>query len=67
MSNHVHLVIRAEGDILLPNILRDYKKFTNKAIINVIYENHQETRKEWLLEQFKTPEDFVFGGLIINQ
>lgn len=50
ISNHEHLVIRVEGDILLPNIFWDYKKFTSKAIINAIYENHQESRNAWLLE-----------------
>ena len=60
MTNHVHLIIRAGGEELLQNILRDYKKFTSKAIIQEITENIQESRKEWLLEQFKTPEGIRF-------
>ncbi len=43
MTNHVHLMIRAGGDILLPDILRDFKKFTSKAIVQAITENHQES------------------------
>ena len=56
MTNHVHLIIRAGGDFLLQDILRDYKKFTNKAIIKEIQENPRESRKEWLMQQFKTSE-----------
>jgi REP element-mobilizing transposase RayT len=60
MSNHVHLIIRAEGENLLPDILRDFKKYTSKAVIKAISENCMESRKEWLLEQFKTAEGFRF-------
>ena len=60
MTNHLHLVIRTKEEVLLQNILRDYKKFTSKAIIQAVTENFQESRKEWLLEQFKTPEGIRF-------
>lgn len=60
MTNHVHLIIRAIGENLLQDILRDYKKFTSKALIKEIQENPQESRKEWLLNQFKTPEGYRF-------
>jgi REP element-mobilizing transposase RayT len=60
MSNHIHLIVRAKDGYLLPNILRDFKKFTSKAIINAISENSQESRKEWLLEHFKTAEGIRF-------
>ena len=60
MTNHVHLIIRAEEGHLLQNILRDYKKYTSKAIIKAITENYKESRKEWLLDQFKTPEGYRF-------
>ena len=60
MTNHVHLIIRAGGDILLSDILRDYKKFTSKTIIQAITDNIQESRKEWLLQQFKTSEGYLF-------
>jgi len=48
MTSHIHLIIRAGGEILLQDILRDYKKFTSKAIIQAINENIQESRKECL-------------------
>lgn len=60
MTNHIHLIIRAGGEILLQDILRDYKKFTSKAIIQAISNNIQESRKEWLLKQFNTEEGIRF-------
>jgi len=60
MTNHVHLVIRAKEGADLSGILRDFKKFTSKAIKTAITENIQESRKEWLLKQFETPEGFRF-------
>ncbi|MEN8139526.1 MAG: hypothetical protein ABFR62_13975 [Bacteroidota bacterium] len=60
MTNHVHMVIRAEEGYFLQDILRDYKKFTSKAIIKAITENYRESRKEWLLNQFRTPDGIRF-------
>jgi len=58
MTNHVHLIIRAIGENRLQDILRDYKKHTSKAIIQAIQKNIQESRKDWLLNQFKTSEGY---------
>ena len=60
MTNHVHLIIRAKEGYLLQAILRDLKKFTSKAIIKAISDNPVESRKEWLLTQFKTNEGYSF-------
>ena len=60
MTNHLHLMVRAEEGYLLQDILRDYKKFTSKAIVKAISENYRESRKEWLLEQFKTEQGYRF-------
>ena len=54
MTNHIHLIIRAKDGCILQDILRDFKKFTSKAIIQAISENPIESRKEWLLRGFKT-------------
>jgi REP element-mobilizing transposase RayT len=45
MTNHVHLMIRAKKGYLLQDILRDFKKFTSKAIVKAIEENPVESRK----------------------
>ena len=60
MSNHVHLVIRAKESFNLRDILRDYKKYTSKAVINAIKTNIQESRKDWLLKQFESVDGYRF-------
>ena len=52
MSNHVHLMLRSEKG-QLSNILRDFKSYTAKLILNTI-EEIDESRKEWMLRQFKS-------------
>jgi REP element-mobilizing transposase RayT len=52
MTNHVHLIIRSETN-LLQNIMRDMKKFTSKKLIESIENNSQESRKDWLIWMFK--------------
>ena len=49
MSNHMHMIIRAK-DNNLSDVIRDFKKFTSKAIYKSISENWKESRKEWLLK-----------------
>lgn len=56
MTNHVHLIARAEEGHSLSDILRDYKKFTCKAVLKAMIENQRESRKEWLIKQFETEE-----------
>jgi REP element-mobilizing transposase RayT len=60
MTNHVHLLGRATGQESFSDILRDFKKFTSKAVTKAIQENEKESRKEWLLEQFKTEQGYRF-------
>jgi putative transposase len=51
MSNHLHLVAGAKDGHNLSDILRDFKKFSSKAIIKAIQEEN-ESRKDWLLNRF---------------
>lgn len=44
------MIVRVEGQYTLSDILRDFKKFTSKAIIKQIEE--PESRREWMLEPF---------------
>ena len=53
MSNHLHLLAEADEDKNLSDILRDFKKFTSKAIIKEIMENASESRKKWMLSEFE--------------
>ncbi len=52
MSNHLHLIVQAKGDIPLSDILRDFKKFTGRAILASIQEHPAESRREWMLHRF---------------
>ena len=52
MSNHVHLLCKAKEGFLLSNIMRDFKKYTSKKIIETII-NSPESRREWLLKHFQ--------------
>lgn len=53
MSNHIHLIISAEKNNKLSDIVRDFKKFTSKRIIDEIQTNPIESRKNWMLWLFK--------------
>ncbi len=54
MSNHIHLVAQAspEGNTL-SEILRDFKKYTSRKIVEWIKTSGKESRKEWLLHRFE--------------
>jgi putative transposase len=52
MSNHMHLVCRAEEGFRISDIIRDFKKFTSKSIVKLIQEI-PESRREWLLYRFE--------------
>lgn len=52
MPSHVHLIFRSS----LGNpsgLMRDLKGFTARKMINLIAENPQESRKEWMLWMFE--------------
>ena len=60
MTNHVHLIISAEGKFTLSEIMRDFKRHTSKHIIENIKTNPIESRREWLLNQFYTDKGWRF-------
>lgn len=51
MSNHIHLIIQSEHG-KLSDLIRDFKKFTAKNILEKI-QNSPESRREWMLERFR--------------
>ena len=53
MSNHLHMIAEVEEGHNLSEFLRDFKKFTSKAIVKEIRENAAESRKKWMLKEFK--------------
>jgi len=52
MSNHLHIVCSANEGFRISEIVRDFKKYTSKAIVKLINEI-PESRKDWLLYRFK--------------
>lgn len=52
MPSHLHILCKATQGLLLSNIIRDFKKFTSKKIIETII-NYPESRREWMLDYFK--------------
>ena len=57
MSNHIHLVCRAKENDRISDIIRDFKKFTAKAILKMI-EKEPESRREWMLYRFRQAGKF---------
>ncbi len=52
MSSHLHAIVGAEEGYVLSDILRDFKKYTSKKIVQQIIEE-PESRREWMLSLLK--------------
>ena len=54
MSNHIHLIVRAAEEPELSTIIRDFKSYLAREIIQFLNaQNRKESRKEWLLNHFQ--------------
>jgi putative transposase len=53
MTNHVHLIVSVNEGCSISTFVRDCKKFTATQILKEIEENGTESRREWMLHQFK--------------
>jgi REP element-mobilizing transposase RayT len=49
MSNHLHFIVQSR-DGKLSDLIRDFKKFTAKKILEKI-QTEPESRKDWILER----------------
>ncbi len=52
MSSHLHLLCKATNGFILSDVIRDFKKYTSKKIIQKIVEE-PENRREWILAYFQ--------------
>lgn len=52
MTNHLHLLAAAAPPAKLPDIIRDFKKHTNKQLIGLIKDEH-ESRRDWMMYRFE--------------
>ena len=51
-SSHVHLIFRSETADP-SGLIRDLKGYSSRKLLKEIKENVQESRREWLLEEFE--------------
>ena len=59
MSNHIHMIVGTNKDSL-SDIIRDFKKYTSKKIVEAIKNNPRESRKSWLLWLLKKGDKVWF-------
>ena len=52
MSNHLHMIVDTNDDTTVGDVLRDFKKFTNKKILKALEQDEHESRRGWLLDRF---------------
>ena len=53
MTNHLHLVVSAKEGFKLSDIIRDFKGYTAKRIIEEILHNPKESRSDWMIRLLK--------------
>ncbi|MHA6249018.1 transposase [Pontibacter sp. CAU 1760] len=53
MPSHLHMICTATEPTNLSHLLRDFKSYTAQKIIQLIENNPQESRKEWMVYLFK--------------
>jgi REP element-mobilizing transposase RayT len=51
MPSHLHLICSSSSELTISEIMRDFKKFTARDLLNKI-KNTPESRREWLLAFF---------------
>ena len=52
MTNHIHMVCTTEPPFEMSYFVRDFKKFTAKAVLNDI-KNLPKSRRDWMLYRFE--------------
>ncbi|MBV6439116.1 MAG: transposase [Haliscomenobacteraceae bacterium CHB4] len=53
MTNHVHVIVSCDFPHKLTEVMRDFKKYTAKRILETIENASWESRKDWMLIVFK--------------
>ncbi len=52
MSNHLHMLANTRDDIRLSDVVRDFKKFTCKKLVDEII-TQPESRRNWLIDKIE--------------
>ena len=58
MPSHLHLIVRATSKQDLPSIIRDFKKYTSRKIVQQI-EEEPESRREWILRYLEYAGKYI--------
>ena len=58
MTSHIHLLCKATNGFILSDVMRDFKRFTSKKIIQTIIEE-PESRREWMLDYFSKASEHL--------
>jgi len=53
MTNHLHMIAGTNGENRISDILRDFKKFTSKKIVQTLLVESGESRRDWMLNRFE--------------
>jgi REP element-mobilizing transposase RayT len=53
MTNHLHLLAGITGQNSGSDIMRDFKKYTSKKLIDTLQHEVTESRREWMLDRFE--------------
>ena len=53
MTNHLHMIAGTNGENKISDILRDFKKFTSKKILQTLLVESGESRRDWMLNRFE--------------
>ena len=53
MTNHMRMIAGSHGENKIPDILRDFKKFTSKKILQTLLVESGESRRDWMLNRFE--------------
>lgn len=57
MPSHLHMIISSAGE-RLPDIMRDFKKFTSRKVIELI-DTVYESRRDWMRDLFGEVADHL--------
>jgi putative transposase len=57
MTNHLHMVCQTIEPFKLSDFVRDFKKYTAKAILSCIWDE-RESRRSWILNAFRIAGKF---------
>ena len=52
-DQYMYMIVGSKGENKVSDILRDFKKFTSKEIIQTLLVENTESRRDWMLNRFE--------------